>query len=421
MSKETTPTPSGYATHDTYFASRIKQGGRWVYSVDLAIPQVVSTLSRPDPDVVLEGNRRINASRAKKFGQYIREKPNYVCPSLLMRAPEGEFEFRDVQEVEGGGSFGILAIPKHSRASLKIVDGQHRTLGLHMLWDGIEIELSAARGHLAEAKRTGDKDLQREFERRVKDLVNERNRLAEERIRVDIIIVDDPKDYKQVFVDIAENAKGVSGAVKARFDSTKVAHRALDEVLKHPLLVGRINEQTDSLGKDSPYLIGAKHAADIIRSVQVGAKGRISRRHEDELNETTVARQASAYLDILVDSFPLLLEVQEGRMDPAELRRTSALGSTTMLRVLAGVYHRLTGVGVDGDTLVKPSMSKDDTVEFFKKLAPHMEIPVEPGSLLFMSGVFLEGASAPSARQGDVGKFENTLVEWATGGLPKVA
>ena len=71
--------PSGYSTHDEYFAMRFNQGERVVYSVDLSVPQLVATLPKPDPDRPQEGNRRINLSHARGFAEYVQERSNWVA------------------------------------------------------------------------------------------------------------------------------------------------------------------------------------------------------------------------------------------------------------------------------------------------------------------------------------------------------
>ena len=44
----------------------------------------------------------------------------------------------------------------------------------------------------------------------------------------------DEKGYKQMFVDIAENAKGITKTIQVRFDNRRVVNRALLKVIQHP-------------------------------------------------------------------------------------------------------------------------------------------------------------------------------------------
>ncbi len=39
-----------------------------------------------------------------------------------------------------------------------------------------------------------------------------------------------------MFVDVADNAKGISSAVRARFDNYRVANRTLGDIAEHPML-----------------------------------------------------------------------------------------------------------------------------------------------------------------------------------------
>ena len=396
--------PSGYGTHDEYFATRFQQGGRTVYSVDLSVPQLVATLPEPDPNRKEPGNRKINLSHAKDFGEYIRERENWVCPSLMLRAPDGEFEFRSQREI-GGTELGILAVPRLARESLKILDGQHRILGFHLAWRAISDAVQKSREELTVARRNGPEEFVNEIQRRLDRQLGLRDRLSRARVSIDILIVDDPDAYKQVFVDIADNAKGVTRTLGARFDRRKVVHRALPLVIEHPLLKGRVEEESDRLSSTNPNLLTAKNVADIIRTVQVGASRRISKKLEMELEERKVAETANRFLDVIEDAFPDLKAIREGEESPAELRRSSLLGSATMLRVLAGVYHDLV---LDEHS----QMTDGELTQFFNKLSGHMQAPIAKRGP-WTRGLFLESGMAPQASQGDIKKLVDKIAAWS--------
>lgn len=365
------PEPSGYSTHDEYFATKFEQGGRIVYSIDLSIPQLVATLPEPDPDLQTPGNRRITPAHARSFAEYIKERSNWVCPSLLLRPPEGEFEFTPLENGDiGGSTLGVLSVPRLSREALQIVDGQHRTLGFHMAWKSVSDSLREEREAIAVARRNGPPESVKEAERRLAEKLSLRDRLSRARVSIDIIIVDDPEAYRQVFVDIADNAKGVTRTLSTRFDRRKVVNRALPLVIEHPLIEGRVEEESDRLSSTNSNLLTAKHLADIIRTIVVGVSRRITRKLEDELNDRQIADRTKRFLDVLEESFPELEAIEKGELSPAELRRSSLLGSSTMIRVLAGVYHDLT-MGKDSAA----RMSDDEVVSYFKKLAGHMTAP----------------------------------------------
>ncbi len=399
------PEPSGYSTHDEYFAMRFQQGGRQVYSVDLAVPQLVATLPEPDPERPQEGNRRINPSHARGFAEYVQERQNWVCPSLLLRAPEGEFDFRLEKEI-GGTELGVLSIPRLARNAMHILDGQHRILGFHLAWRAIGETVQRYREELKLAKKNGPPELAKKVERQLSRHLATRERLGRERVSIDIVIVDDPETFKQVFVDIADNAKGVTRTLSARFDRRKVVHRALPLVAEHPLLAGRIEEESDRLSSTNSNLLTAKHLADITRTVQVGVARRISKRLEGELEERRVAEDAQGFFDVLEDAFPQIKAIHDGTMAAPELRRESLLGSATMLRVLAGVHHDLTEPGPD-------RMTDGEVTEFFRRLSTHMKAPIAEKGAWRATGVFMDSGMAPQASQGDVRKLTSEIVSWA--------
>ena len=400
---------SGYETDDEYLATRYTQGGRQVYTVDLSIPQLVSTLPRPDPELRLTGNRRINLPHARAFSTYILQRVDSVVPPLLLRCPEGVLGFERLRQI-GRSEWGIVRVPRLARNDLKIVDGQHRVLGFHLAWETLTSDMSAARDRLGAARRTGDDDNIRHAQGRVRELEEKRRRLENERVSLLIVIVDDPDEYKQVFVDIADNAKGITRTTRALFDSQKIVHRCLDKVMEHPLLLNRVDLERDRVLGENPNIMGAKHIADVIRTLQVGIAGRISARLEDELKESELIKQTNTFFDVLVAAFPDLARVTDGSIAPSELRKRSLLGSVVMYRVFAGCYHELVREGTGS-----PPMNRLQVQRFFEKLVPFMTAPVpEDSPWVKWTDAFVPEVMGPhAAGVGTLRALTQTLVQWA--------
>src|SRR5271166_3377474 len=121
---------TGYDPDVRFYATRYKQGGRTVFSLDLALTQIAGLLPAPDPAHPTEGNRRIKEAHAKAFGEYVRSQPDWVAPALVLRAPD-IFKF-EARESIGGTEFGVISFPRLASTDLRILDGQHRILGIHM-------------------------------------------------------------------------------------------------------------------------------------------------------------------------------------------------------------------------------------------------------------------------------------------------
>ncbi len=142
---------------------------------------------------------------------------------------------------------------------------------------------------------------------------------------------------------------------------------------------------------------------DIIRTVNIGILGRVSRRQEAELQEGALVQTSNEFFDVLLEAFPDLAAVADETLLPEDLRKCSLLGSSTMLRVLAGVWCELTSRGYE-----------DEIMDFFRLLAPHMEAPIPAHSewLEIRTKVFAAGATAPAARAQDLRNLTSEIASW---------
>lgn len=397
---------TGYDPSIRFYATRYKQGGRTVYSLDLALTQIAGLLPQPDPAHPTEGNRRIKEAHARAFGEYVRSQPYWVAPALVLRAPD-IFQFESREQI-GGTEFGVISFPRLASTDLRILDGQHRILGIHLAIRAIAEDLEKQRGLLAAAKRNGEEaPVIQQFEKQIAKLNEQRERFDRERTTLQVYIEDDQTAFKQMFFDIADNALGITSSVRARFDSRKVVNRSLEDVMKHALLKGRVDPEQDRMGRNNPNLLGAKHVAEIVRTLAVGIDGRIGRRLEDELREDALVEKANNFFDDLLAAFPPLAAVADDELTPEDLRKSSLLGSTVMLRVLAGVYAELTD---------KQAFDDEDVTELFRKLAPHMAGPASATSIWVTrvaDDVFSPGAFAPRSRRQDLKTLRDAMVEWA--------
>lgn len=399
-------TLSGYDTEDRFYATRYLQGGRRIYAIDLSPVQIAAYLPAPDPNRLTEGNRRVRESHAAAFGRYLREHEDWVSPALLLRAPD-IFAFEVLQEI-AGTQFGILSFSRLARNDIRILDGQHRILGIHLELARIAAELERKRELRAKAKKNGEEPaVIKEHERGIKELEQLRERLAQERISLQIVLEDDVTAYRQMFVDIADNALGITSSVRTRFDQRKIVNRCVEPAIQHALLVGRVDPEQDRIGASNPHLLGAKHVADLIRTVAVGIDGRVGRRLEGELREDALIEQTNRFLDQLLDSFPVLAAVADDELAPEELRKTSLLGSSSMLRVIAGAYYELAR---------SEEWEEEEIGEYLSALGRHMQAPVGTDSIWLTKvpgEIFSEGALAPKARRQDLKSLVELLVTWA--------
>lgn len=396
----------------TYLAMKTMQGGRAVYSTRVPLLDLPTILPVPDPNNVDKDNRKVDRLHAKHFGEYLDTKQDWVAPALLAR-DGGGCTFEKVDEI---GAVGYLTVPWAigGISSLRTIDGQHRVLGVAIEKQRITDAINSIDRETAR-KLSAEKTAKLEAER--EKLIGQMNRLKAEYVGLDIYVEPDPIKSQQMFVDVADNAKGISSAVRARFDSYKVANRTLSDVIDHPLLKGRVDAEQDRMTLKNPNLLGAKHVADITRAVIAGAGGRISKKAEQTLTDGEVIEQVNDFLDIISNAFTDLAAITEddpeaerkpGELTMAqELRRSSLLGSVGMLRVLGGVFRELRA----GDNPAE----LDDITEFFKRLDPHMAAPVTESSIWRTTAAnddFEPNAAAPIMRTQNIVHLVGIITGW---------
>ncbi len=396
-------------------ATRYRQGTRQMFNVVITLGQLTQLIvKRPDPNIPIEGNRKVDGRRALAFGKYLQDKETWVAPAIIVRAPAGDVNFVPVHEFPDGTAWGTLSIPIQQLTDIQILDGQHRTLGIFNALDEMNAKIAKVRESEVTAERVGDEATKGMYSAQLVDLKRQRDRIIREHISIDLAVVSS-KESTEMFVDINNNSKGVNPDYTSYLDRRDVVNRVSADLMeKHPLLVNRVEiGQGARMSATNPNLLGAKGVADIVRAVHVGASGRIGARVEDELktDETRAIRRVERFLDVMVDSFPDLQAVRDDALSPVALRSMSMLGSLTMWRVLASVYRDLTTI-----TEKNPEpFSRIEVQKYFESLGSEMKaIPVtDPESFWMKTEAFKVGGSAPQAMQGALIQLTNALTSRA--------
>ena len=95
----------------------------------------------------------------------------------------------------------------------------------------------------------------------------------------------------------------------------------------------------------------------------------------------------------------------------------SLLGSSTVLRVLATAYYRLTRKTDERDRPVTPEMTHDEVIAYFEELAPFMKLPITKTSPWLKTGVFPDpGDGEVKARRVPVRRRSSSWPIWAPTG-----
>ena len=408
--------PSGYAAFDSYFAQRSLQGDRVHYAITLPLTQVPLVLPIPNPLEPFEDNRQVHEGHAKDFATYIRNHQGWHAGSLTVRAVSSAVKFKMYEGGDMGPvKIGMLEVPRNSNNAFRIIDGQHRVLGVSILLRQLGDELVEARSRRAKAERIrSDKGVIDQFDKEIATLEALKTRVENDSITIDLLIEDDTELARQIFVDVANNARGITKSVTALFDQNEVVNRAVSALLQDgatsELIRNRIDTQNDLVKGQNPNVLGAGNLAKVLRHLQVGIQGRISAAQERTLDHKHVARDANTFFNVITEAFPEFRNIASGDATVGEMRQKSIMLSVTMIRVLAGVYHNLSNIS---------HVPRADIVLFFKKIAEHTDAPVRSGTKsgdLWINATvdkaFADGASAPGSRAQAVKQLVDSITEW---------
>jgi hypothetical protein len=432
------PDTTGFTRTVTIPATRYRQGRYTFFTVSPSITELVRLVHMPDPAKPLEDNRVVQEERAANFGKsYVigtgDEKFGWVCPPIIVRANPGEVHVEQVvHEFDNGTAWVLLRVDM--TLLWLILDGQHRVLGFDIALVDLTAQIRKYTELLRQADENGLPAGVRTSHSR--ELDRYKGKLEELRdSHVPVALVEVPQDVgRQWFVDIARNARGVSPDWTVVLDANSPIHRiAMAVASSHVLLKDRVEHgQRARMSKNNPNLLGAKAVADIVKGVLVGP-GRVTRAKDLDIAKAESASQQKVveFLDSLLTGFTEFQDIVGGTLDPLDLREKSLLGSATMLRVLAVVWHDLRyGDPKDG---VKP-VPVGEIESFFQKLSPHMacfedvKVSTEDGDTRTVTGVpesnklwfptraFLAGNSAPQARQGTIKSLAEQMAGWARRG-----
>gem|GEM_PF-1206269 len=411
---------SGYATTDDYFAQRSQQGGRVHYLIVLPLHQIPVTLPVPDPARTFEDNRQVRLSHAEAFAKYIRENQGWHAGPMTVRGLSTELTFKEFEgQSDGPVRLGILSVPRNMRTAFRIIDGQHRILGVKLLIDGLTKEIVEISSDIAKTRRGGVDKFRAEVQAGVADLEREldelnalKSRIEADTMAIDLVVVDDESTHKQIFIDVANNALSVQRAVTVRFDSKKVVNRAVVELISDPqtdpLINGRIDEQSDRLTGVNENFIGSGTLAEVVRSLRKGIIGRFSAQDEESTEVQSLVKDTNEFFSVLRNGFKPLADIASGKAAPSQLRSTHLVMSATMIRILAAVYHELVKDGVD----------KAVITEYFRSLdrvgrAPlNSNTPVGRMWVKSSNGAFADGESAPGSRAQAKKDVVQQLLTW---------
>lgn len=435
-SLESMRVPSGYKRTDDFVGSETYQLGLRQMHLRLSLGDFVKLMERPDPEIRYDHNRRIDLRHAKDFSHYLlrgvrdqtpERKHQPMIPGIALFAAPDDVDF-ELQLDLPHEKFGTIKIDKHCQ--LRIWDGQHRTLGMHLALDEINEEVHAARAHLKNASElyevgSAESQIIDDAKRRHDELVTAREKLLGIGVPITLTLTSDRKRVAAIFSDLNDKQKGMSSSVVTRLDDRIVFNRVAGDLKTHDFLEGLVDDERDTTTAANVNWISLRDLAAATKLLWLGYGGRWNDSREDEADDKEIYDRASQFLETLVESFPDLKQVLVDRaLEPKDLRgkgsNPSLLSSATTVKALAVAYHDL----LEGSGFTKSSkgrvsrvtglepMTADEIQEAFRANLPSMDSGDALDDAWKKTGVFETPFVAPTARGANVRTLAMAIMEW---------
>ena len=361
-------------------AHRFKQGGRDVYAFSLDLATLDKLLpERIDDNMVRDANRPLTASHAREIQKYLADRDDWLLGALLLGVSSTAVQFQPYTD-DLDNSVGALTISHEGAADMKMFDGQHRR--------------RAIKDRLAELSHNA---------RYAKQL----NALKEASLPVMLYVEDDIVALRQMFADAAQT-RSIERNTITRFDQRDAFNLAAIWLAENSdLFNGRVEMERASVPRSSPNIIAINQLAMVLKTLEVGYTGRISKERNEEYMldlEVLLERCFEWSDDFMPAARSEYNDLMAGEIDNSEIpqqRNETMAYNSIVIRILAACYYEWTKAGLDWRNLAS----------FFQ------EISLRPGanddSILVDAGVVAPGGISPIAQREVVVRAIDYIVERA--------
>ena len=387
-------------------AMRFVQGGRDVYGFALTLMDLNGLLPRRvDDDIVSDANRRLNQPHADAIRGYLWDQPAWVSGAIMVAIDPELIDFEAFPNTEG--RFGVIRIPLAAIGQLKLFDGQHRRRAIYDLIDERRVQirdlgekLKEAKAELKEAKAEGRhsaaiEKLSGELEATESRL----HQLQSEAIPVLMFGEVDIHSLKQMFSDAAK-ARPIDALTKSRFDSRDPFNRAAEVAMNScGLLNGNVEMERSTVSGTSDKLISYNQLATLLRTLQVGYYGRVSKQRALELDasDELISKPAERFFAFLTRAREEYERFANGETQPSRERGNTLAFNNTILRVIAAAWH---------EWVVKREKSEEVLVELLRDA----DFSLGRGAMWQKAGLVPAGSRTPISRRQEVVSAINYLL-----------
>ena len=325
-----------------------------------------------------DANRPLTLSHARNIQDYLEKQEKWLFGALMLGIDPQAVEFHALQDPTLPVVAGQLRI--HTADDWMIFDGQHRRRAIR---DTLE-------------------SLRADLRRRARLSVLEGE-------SVPIMLYEEPSinALRQMFADAAQT-RPIEGNTVARFDRRDAFNVAADQLLGiSEFLGGRVEMDRPSVARTNTNIIAVNQLAATLKVLDVGIKGRVSKERNDEYLakiDELVDRcwvWSDEFMPAAREEYDDLLAGEIDDTEIPEMRSSTMAFNATVIRILAGCYHKWISEGLDWKPLADFIRSSS--------LAPG----AVQGTLLVDAGAVIPGGVTPLARQSQMAAAVDYIVHHA--------
>ena len=387
-------------------AMRFVQGGRDVYGFALTLMDLNGLLPRRvDDDIVIHANRRLHQPHADAIRGYLWDQPAWVSGAIMVAIDPELVDFEAFPNTED--HFGVIRIPLAAIGQLKLFDGQHRRRAIYDLIDERRVQirdlgekLKEAKAELKEANAEGrDSAVIEQLSVELDTTKSRLHQLESEAIPVLLFGEVDMQSLRQMFSDAAK-ARPIDALAKSRFDARDPFNRAAEATMNScGLLKGNVEMERSTVSGTSDKLISYNQLATLLRTLQVGYYGRVSKQRALELDSSAelISKPAERFFAFLTRARDEYERLANRKAQPSRERGNTLAFNNTILRVIAAVWY---------EWVAKREKNEDALV----KLLKDADFTLGRGSMWQKAGLVPEGSRTPISRRQEVVSAINYLL-----------
>ena len=265
-------------------AVRLTRGDRTIFQLALDCQTFGDRIPQSPATIPSGSQRAFSASHARGIYLYILDNPDgWAFNPIIVAANSRDVEWEPIAgtSAEHAVQNGTLRLAAGSMDRMRILDGQHRRAAIQDIL------------RVTPSKKTASK------------LLRAQESLLKSVISVEVYVINDDDEVKQVFADMARQ-RAISAGTRAWMDLRDVYNRATVRLCKERVgvpwlrtLVPPLTEEKQSIRKGSPWWLNAAGVTRLIKIRDLGGRSlRANQRDLPEYSEIAITERLKPFFQV---------------------------------------------------------------------------------------------------------------------------